>query len=1358
MAHNSFEFESVRRRMQQESAAKEAAAALARRNAGLEAFRSLLSLPSSAAQPKARVSSPRRSSPSPARTAAVNAGVSAYGAELAADRAIRAAAEARAGSRSPSPAAGITARSVDFTAAIPPSRQEPLPQRSSFVAGPSLNAQASPVPPPTFPRYDQSVRSSYASVPTAASIVRPTTAEPPQSPARNDTKPRRPGTSSGVISSSNFSAGGSAGSSSSTVATLSSRSGFAGGDSSRPALEIEGENKQQPPQSSVRSTRPTTAPAPPSSSRGLLSPPRVRATHSEEIAASQEAANAQFASLNRVPNGYSRPATAGDVDEEARTGVSMRASNLVGGHHSASVAAASSSSSSKSPVPDADAADAAYGSAAERSARYSAWRARLEAEEASKAAARVSLELSNSAALRGSLSTHERGDKAGDDLLARAAMTRSAGIALGLSAGETAKPVPQLSSSSFSSSAHCATASANEAVISPSRGSRPLSSLASPPRGAAKADLLGGGGAGGVRSRSASPAATPSRGSPPSPVNRPAAGAGRASSPSARSSPASPAASTPGGSAERKIQARSVAGSAALSASDVAIWAASKANDAAQRASLSAYEASSSASRSAFPSAAASPAVPRGRSSGSGFVSSAMVGADGRVSTSISDATTMLAASLSLNVPPLRSPTRPSAQRSPARADRPEHRSRSASASRSPSPTPPRAPASQYRAEEDDESGSTNRSRFATTAASLLPPSTAAGSRGSSSRDKLVSPSRLGASVGMASPGGLFRAVSTPAAPPEAPAAVTATMMTMQQPFGGNVPVRQRKAAAPPSDPLVQHQPAHPAGPPDLAGDGDGTADGFRMPMGMMMTSGKKAPSSAVASTPPELQMPAGEGDLPVSSFSSPATTTTTTTTKKGGVALTFDMTSQGGAVAAAGPPPRRKSSAGPTSRHSVGGADAEQKRVRGAAAVTTSTPVSVASAALLAATAADEASALASSVARQAQAAPAVVPSYAQPTRASLGGSRRRGGAGAAPSAGVVVVPPAAPAPSSPPRNRSPGHSPTAAAERIATVGELGVGEDLPPSPKPISRDTLSLASAYYSGRLDSSGRAILDGTTASGGGLGSTRSRASRAATSAVVSVPASNTAPGGLPEPQPTPEVRIGGGGSGVAGVSTARATSATTRATSASRGTLRRSVAPPAADATTVISGGSLGGPGHHTIALPVAAKASNKKRVANALQTVCLAGSHRTLELAAALRAMEAASAGDPLVLGAAIDSAGGAGTIRPCDYFLVLLAAPESLSYKGLYAFDPQTCEAIKIHGSGPSFVTDAVLALLPSNNPSGGPGSGGAVLTSARGSSGVSINGCYKYSTGQRRFEALPTLSVGLTTDAITVKANKRS
>lgn len=129
-------------------------------------------------------------------------------------------------------------------------------------------------------------------------------------------------------------------------------------------------------------------------------------------------------------------------------------------------------------------------------------------------------------------------------------------------------------------------------------------------------------------------------------------------------------------------------------------------------------------------------------------------------------------------------------------------------------------------------------------------------------------------------------------------------------------------------------------------------------------------------------------------------------------------------------------------------------------------------------------------------------------------------------------------------------------------------------------------------------------------------------------------------------------------------------------------------------------------------------ASNKARILNALQTVALAGTHRRAELDAALAALSAA------------DSAS----------YLILLAAPDALSYRGLYSFDQAGGRTVRIHGSGPADLTAVVLASKSEGAPDPD-----FVLT-----------GAFKYSTGQRRFEQLPSTVVGLTTDAISIKAKK--
>lgn len=163
-------------------------------------------------------------------------------------------------------------------------------------------------------------------------------------------------------------------------------------------------------------------------------------------------------------------------------------------------------------------------------------------------------------------------------------------------------------------------------------------------------------------------------------------------------------------------------------------------------------------------------------------------------------------------------------------------------------------------------------------------------------------------------------------------------------------------------------------------------------------------------------------------------------------------------------------------------------------------------------------------------------------------------------------------------------------------------------------------------------------------------------------------------------------------------------------------------------------------------------ATNRKRVVNALQTVCLAGGHRAVELDAALAAIEKQ----------VIAASAAGGRTEPC--FLILLSSPEAQTYRGLYAIDHATGTTTRIHGTGPHTLTAAVHALAASTTSGGGAAVGTASL-SAAGSAGVSagddaprftITSLQKYSTGQRRFERVHGHSLGLTTDAITIKPVK--
>lgn len=122
-----------------------------------------------------------------------------------------------------------------------------------------------------------------------------------------------------------------------------------------------------------------------------------------------------------------------------------------------------------------------------------------------------------------------------------------------------------------------------------------------------------------------------------------------------------------------------------------------------------------------------------------------------------------------------------------------------------------------------------------------------------------------------------------------------------------------------------------------------------------------------------------------------------------------------------------------------------------------------------------------------------------------------------------------------------------------------------------------------------------------------------------------------------------------------------------------------------------------------------AGASNAARVRNALKAVCLAGVHKQPALLDALAAMQSVERGPE---GRNFN-------------FVVLFRSPSSRLYKGLFAYDLSRDELVKVHGGGPKRL---------------GPGAG----RDAR------MRGTFKYSTGRREFEELPTNNLSVMTDGI--------
>jgi len=157
----------------------------------------------------------------------------------------------------------------------------------------------------------------------------------------------------------------------------------------------------------------------------------------------------------------------------------------------------------------------------------------------------------------------------------------------------------------------------------------------------------------------------------------------------------------------------------------------------------------------------------------------------------------------------------------------------------------------------------------------------------------------------------------------------------------------------------------------------------------------------------------------------------------------------------------------------------------------------------------------------------------------------------------------------------------------------------------------------------------------------------------------------------------------------------------RGASRGRGGIARGVSPLQAHGASAIGGDfsrsmSRGG-------------ASNAPRLRNALKFVCLAGPNRSEDLREALDAMRAVERAPE-----------GAET-----NFVVLFRTPAQLLYKALYAFHVPSGALRRIHGRGP--------AQLP-------PGP----------QRDKRIKGFYKFSTGARQFQVVPTRAMTVSTDAI--------
>jgi hypothetical protein len=173
---------------------------------------------------------------------------------------------------------------------------------------------------------------------------------------------------------------------------------------------------------------------------------------------------------------------------------------------------------------------------------------------------------------------------------------------------------------------------------------------------------------------------------------------------------------------------------------------------------------------------------------------------------------------------------------------------------------------------------------------------------------------------------------------------------------------------------------------------------------------------------------------------------------------------------------------------------------------------------------------------------------------------------------------------------------------------------------------------------------------------------------------------------------------------------------------------------AADVKSSITPSGIGGHGGSTTS-------SNRQKISNALQSLCLAGPARATHLAASLAALGNSSS----------------------PSFLILLSSPESHCYKGLYSFDPRTSVCIRIHGHGPTQLTSAALLARQRARDAGegnattdrlnNDSDAEALAAAAAAKSEFVVDGTYKFSTSSKQFIPILSKEVGLTSDAVTIR-----
>ncbi|KAI8844344.1 hypothetical protein BJ741DRAFT_573464 [Chytriomyces cf. hyalinus JEL632] len=147
-------------------------------------------------------------------------------------------------------------------------------------------------------------------------------------------------------------------------------------------------------------------------------------------------------------------------------------------------------------------------------------------------------------------------------------------------------------------------------------------------------------------------------------------------------------------------------------------------------------------------------------------------------------------------------------------------------------------------------------------------------------------------------------------------------------------------------------------------------------------------------------------------------------------------------------------------------------------------------------------------------------------------------------------------------------------------------------------------------------------------------------------------------------------------------------------------------------------------------LPTIKQQSNRKLIKNALLQVCLAGSVNEKVKADVMEDLEAS----------------------PSSHFIILFRGPKNHAFKGLYSYDAQLQQVLKVYApaflaGGPKDDTlfDAAKTPPTPSSAAGGPSS----------ISEEDVMEFYKYDSGSRSFKVVPTKSFGVSVHAVALRSD---